>query len=670
MNEDFTFQVTRNIDLNAGESHTNVVSVIAVDDEGNPATDDDDNTVTATDVLPAVTVDKSSDGEVLEGGENQVYTIKIANTSAADAVTVTYLDDDKFGNLLPEAEAAFGGTITLGVNEDFTFQVTRELDLDKGESHTNVVTVTVSDDDGNSASASDDDTVVGVAPQLEIEKQIFVGCEWVDADGDAELLKLLATQDTLEYRIVVKNTGTTELTGIKVWDPNLGIEVWQAYEIDKIEAGGQVILGVEEICKLEVCWSEGEVLNTAFADSDQTDVVTDDANYFGVVICLDVDKVTIDAEGNTGDDLVVAAGEAIKWQYTLTNNSNVAIAFSDFTFFDDNGTWDEGDDWPIDLTLYDSGDTNENGLVDPEEKWVFVKEGTAINGDLCDNEGRYSNYAIVSVDYEDDAGLTRTYTALDTSSYTLEGYEGGKPDHDGHPDGEICDDDDGQPGGPPDGEVCDDDDGQPDGPPDGEVCDDDDGQPEGPPDGDFCDEDGHNDDDGQLGGNGHHHGSHDDDHLTGCKDDEWFYGRNGNDWMNGKGGKDHFHGERGHDAVFGGRGGDHIFGGRGKDKLHGEKGKDHIEGGKGHDRMWGGDGCDTFKFSDGDGRDKVFDFDAYGRKHDIIDLSDVSDIGGWKDLKNNHLEEVNKGIWIHSEHVEIFLKGVEWADLDKGDFCL
>ena len=138
----------------------------------------------------------------------------------------------------------------------------------------------------------------------------------------------------------------------------------------------------------------------------------------------------------------------------------------------------------------------------------------------------------------------------------------------------------------------------------------------------------------------------------------------------GKGGKDHFHGERGHDAVFGGRGGDHIYGGRGKDKLHGEKGKDHIEGGKGHDRMWGGDGCDTFKFSDGDGRDKVFDFDAYGRKHDIIDLSDVSDIGGWKDLKNNHLEEVNKGIWIHSEHVEIFLKGVEWADLDKGDFCL
>ena len=50
--------------------------------------------------------------------------------------------------------------------------------------------------------------------------------------------------------------------------------------------------------------------------------------------------------------------------------------------------------------------------------------------------------------------------------------------------------------------------------------------------------------------------------------------------------------------------------------------------------------------------------------------TDATGTGGWKDLKNNHLEEVNKGIWIHSEHVEIFLKGVEWADLDKGDFCL
>jgi hypothetical protein len=52
--ESFTFDIVRPLEFNVGETHTNVVTVIGVDDEGTSATDNDDHTVVFDGVDPVI----------------------------------------------------------------------------------------------------------------------------------------------------------------------------------------------------------------------------------------------------------------------------------------------------------------------------------------------------------------------------------------------------------------------------------------------------------------------------------------------------------------------------------------------------------------------------------------------------------------------------------------
>ena len=612
----YTHTVTQ-AEIDAGGELTN--TAVAATDQAGPEISSVNVAVVQNPVLEVV---KEADvAAVAAAGDQIVYTYTLTNGGNVSLTDVT-LWDDAFtpGDGADDFEPTFTGGDTdndneLDVGEVWTYIYTHVVTGDEVAAGDDLVNVATADSEETEA-VTDDATVVIADPEISIVKQIKANGQWYDADGAPEELKLLATEGKYEYRIVVTNTGNVELTGVKVWDPNLGIGKSDAYVIGSLGVDGRKILTAEQISELEFCWSKGNEYNTAYADSDQTGPVSDDANYFGAIAGLKVDKVTIDEHGTKGDNLVVAAGSDIQWQYSVTNTGNVDI--TTFSIFDDNGTWDESDDW--DVTNLVSGDDNHDGILNVGETWVYVEDGTAIDGGKCDDKGRYSNYVIVNADYTDDAGLTRGITVLDTSSYTIEGY---KPD---------------------------------------------------PDDGGSKDEGGqHHDDDGW------HHGDSADDHYVGCGIDDRYRGRGGDDEMHGKSGhdtfhgdrgKDHIHGDRGNDEAHGGNGNDNLYGGKGKDWLYGDKGKDHIEGGKGHDKMWGGDDCDTFVFRDGDGKDKILDFNAEGRNHDVIDLCDVSDIGGWKDLRTNHLEEVNKGVWIHADDVDIFLKGVDCTDLDRDDFSL
>ena len=49
-------------------------------------------------------------------------------------MTITSLTDDKFGDLLTEAESDFGGPISLASGASMTFDIDRDLTLDGGDS--------------------------------------------------------------------------------------------------------------------------------------------------------------------------------------------------------------------------------------------------------------------------------------------------------------------------------------------------------------------------------------------------------------------------------------------------------------------------------------------------------------------------------------------------------
>ncbi len=169
--ESFTFDYTTG-SLDAGVI-VNTVTVDGHDDEDTPACDKDSHTLTVLDVAPTLTVVKSGPATIAEGGANATYTFTITNTSAStDPLTITNVSDTVLGDLLDEAEAAYGGTITLASGASFSFDVTASVTGNVGGSHTNVVTVTGHDDEGGTATDDDDHTVhfTDVAPTITVDK--------------------------------------------------------------------------------------------------------------------------------------------------------------------------------------------------------------------------------------------------------------------------------------------------------------------------------------------------------------------------------------------------------------------------------------------------------------------------------------------------------------------
>ncbi|MEX0308691.1 MAG: calcium-binding protein [Tateyamaria sp.] len=147
-----------------------------------------------------------------------------------------------------------------------------------------------------------------------------------------------------------------------------------------------------------------------------------------------------------------------------------------------------------------------------------------------------------------------------------------------------------------------------------------------------------------------------------------FRGNGGDDNLFSGDGNDMLYGDGGNDRLDGGKGRDMLFGGTGNDKLFGRNGRDIIDPGKGNDIVFGGNGNDVFVFGDNYGTTRLRDFDENRRKEDI-DLSDVTAIKGFKDLKNNHMEQVKQKVIIDDgAGTRIILGATDIDDMNKNDF--
>ncbi len=164
----------RMVSGDAGFIHTNVVTANGTDDDGFPVSDDDDATVTVTDVLPTVELAKSAVPSLLpEPGGDFVFTLTVTNTSV-EPVTITDLSDSQSGATDFSACSALEGSV-LAVGETVECEYT-VAHTDAG-SYDNTASVTVEDNDGNSASAeaAETVTVVDVLPSVDLVKDASPG---------------------------------------------------------------------------------------------------------------------------------------------------------------------------------------------------------------------------------------------------------------------------------------------------------------------------------------------------------------------------------------------------------------------------------------------------------------------------------------------------------------
>ena len=171
-------------------SYTDTVTAIATDNDGTTDTKTDDATVTLTNVLPTIAVDKSANPTSLpEPGGNVEFTVVVTNNSF-EPVTLTSLKDNVYGNLNGKGTCATGGTIAAGAS--YTCEFTGAVTGEPG-SYTDTVTAVATDNDGTTDTKTDDATVTltNVLPTIAVDKSVDV--EFLDEPGGVFTFTLLVT---------------------------------------------------------------------------------------------------------------------------------------------------------------------------------------------------------------------------------------------------------------------------------------------------------------------------------------------------------------------------------------------------------------------------------------------------------------------------------------------
>jgi hypothetical protein len=147
----------------SGDTETDVVEARAIDPEGRPARDSDDETITLTGQLRIGVTKTASPSSRPAPGGSFTFTVVTANLSNVP-VTITKATDDVYGNIggngkcptLVGTRLLPGATVTCTFDGPFTGQA--------GQAQRDVVVVTAVDDLGHPTEAMDDAVVTLTAP--------------------------------------------------------------------------------------------------------------------------------------------------------------------------------------------------------------------------------------------------------------------------------------------------------------------------------------------------------------------------------------------------------------------------------------------------------------------------------------------------------------------------
>ena len=150
-------------------------------------------------MLPVILVDKSaSPSSRPEPGGQFTFNVVVSNTGP-EALTITALTDDVYGNLATQGTCTTAVGTVLQPGQSYSCAFTANFTGNAGASQTDVVTATGADDDGNTVSDTDDATVTltGVPPTVQVVKT-------------ATPLSLPEPGGQFTFNVVVTNTSATE----------------------------------------------------------------------------------------------------------------------------------------------------------------------------------------------------------------------------------------------------------------------------------------------------------------------------------------------------------------------------------------------------------------------------------------------------------------------------
>lgn len=299
---------TKAVSGDAGDSHTNVVTASISNADGS-ASDDDDATVTVTDVLPQVSLVKTATpGERPEPGGLFTYTLAITNDSD-ETVTITALSDDKVAPLSQSCLDLIGDTLAAGATVECSFSATHTT----VGGYKNTASVTVQDDDGNSDTDTDDETVrvTDTAPLVTLDKT-------VDDDAKPE------PGGVFTYTLKVTNTSAESVTISALTDDH-------ALSASCLGLIGDVLTPAAfTTCTYQVTFTDaGTYPNTAVVtveDDEGTEASDEDDATVTVTDVLPTVSLVKDVVGSSS---LPEPGGDFTFKLTITNTSVETVTVTD-----------------------------------------------------------------------------------------------------------------------------------------------------------------------------------------------------------------------------------------------------------------------------------------------------------------------------------------------------
>jgi large repetitive protein len=348
LNPEETWVFTSTYTVKAGDPSTLVATATISATTSTSVTVVDTETATTTIHNPGIAIDKTADRAMAHVGDNITYTYTITNAGNIPLTIISLTD-----NLIQAITFVSGdsnGDERLDIGETWVFSANYTVTSDDPNLLMNTASVYGMDNSEQYVNASDNASVSILKPGIALDKSASPGQVHVG--------------DNITYTYMVTNAGNTQLSNITLAD-NLTDNI----TFVSGDSNGDERLDIEETWVFSANYT---------VTSDDTSPLENTANVSG----RDALLLTVTSEDNasvailrpgialdkSADASFVHVGDNITYTYEVTNAGNTPLANILVT------------DNRIDNVNYQSGDSNEDELLDVEENWVFSSNYT-VGGD-------------------------------------------------------------------------------------------------------------------------------------------------------------------------------------------------------------------------------------------------------------------------------------------------
>ncbi|WP_158599226.1 hypothetical protein, partial [Methanohalophilus sp. RSK] len=366
--------------------YANLGNVTGTPEVGENVTDEDPSHYFGS--TPLIDIEKSTNGDdadtptgpLVPVGDDVEWVYNVTNTGNVNLSSIDVQD-----NITGVTPAYLSGdTNDDGIMEPGEVWMYNATGIAEEGQYANLGNVTGTPEVGENVTDEDPSHYFGSTPLIDIEKSTN------GDDADTPTGPLVPVGDDVEWVYNVTNTGNVNLSSIDVQDNITGVT--PAYlsgdtNDDGILEPGEVwMYNATGIAEEGQYANLGNVTGTDPTEADVTD--EDPSHYFGSTPLIDIEKSTNGDDADTPTGPLVPVGADVEWVYNVTNTGNVNLSSIDVQ---DNITGV--------TPAYLSGDTNDDGILEPGEVWMYNATGIA-------EEGQYANLGNVTGTDPTEADVT------------------------------------------------------------------------------------------------------------------------------------------------------------------------------------------------------------------------------------------------------------------------